>query len=100
MNPMLHLTMKTAFLLTVASTKHISEIHALDMDPEHLRFNKTDSSVSQDSIRFSGKESNVCVCKALCIFFLLFCSPCLFVHTCKYLRVARKISFVLIVLYS
>ena len=40
---LLHLTEKTAFLLTMAT---VSEIHALAMDTEHLRFDKTDGSVS------------------------------------------------------
>ena len=38
--------MKTAFLLMIATGKLVSEIHALAMDTEHLRFDKTDSSVS------------------------------------------------------
>ena len=43
---LLHLTMKTVFLLTMAAAKRVSEIHALAMDTEHLRFDKTDGSVS------------------------------------------------------
>ena len=38
--------MKTAFLLMMATAKRVSEIHALAMDTEHLRFDKTDGSVS------------------------------------------------------
>ena len=38
--------MKTAFLLTLATAKRVSENHALAMDHEHLRFNKSDGSVS------------------------------------------------------
>ena len=38
--------MKTAFLLMMATAKQVSEIHALAMDIEHLRFYKTDCSVS------------------------------------------------------
>ena len=38
--------MKTAFLLTVASAKGVSEIHALAMDSEHLRFSQKGGSVS------------------------------------------------------
>ena len=43
---LLHPTVKTAFLLTVATAKRVIEIHAWAMDSEHLRFNKTDGSVS------------------------------------------------------
>ena len=43
---LLHLTMKTAFLLAMATAKRVSEIHALAMDSEHLRFNKLYGSVS------------------------------------------------------
>ena len=37
---------KTVFLLALAMTKRCSEIHALAMDLNHLRFNKSDGSVS------------------------------------------------------
>ena len=43
---LLHLTVKTVFLLTMATAKPVSEIHALAMDTEHLRSDKTDGSVS------------------------------------------------------
>lgn len=43
---MLHLTQKTVFLLTLATAGRISEIHAFSVDPEHLRFNQSDDSVS------------------------------------------------------
>ncbi|MCG8069891.1 MAG: hypothetical protein JAY84_18765 [Candidatus Thiodiazotropha taylori] len=43
---LLHLTQKTVFLLTLATAGRVSEIHALAMDPEHLRFNESDGSVS------------------------------------------------------
>ena len=43
---MLHLTMETAFLLTMAAAKRVSEIQALAMYPEHLRMNKSDGSAS------------------------------------------------------
>ena len=42
----LHATIKTAFLLALATAKMCSEIHALAMDSQHLRFNQTDGSVS------------------------------------------------------
>ena len=36
---------KTAFLLALATAKRCSEIHALAMDANHLRFNQSDGSV-------------------------------------------------------
>lgn len=42
----LHVTMKTVFLLSLATAKRTSEIHAFASDSEHLRFNKVDGSVS------------------------------------------------------
>ena len=42
----LHVTLKTAFLLALATAKRCSEIHALAMDSHHLRFNQSDGSVS------------------------------------------------------
>ena len=42
----LHVTLKTAFLLALATAKRCSEIHALAMDSNHLRFNQSDGSVS------------------------------------------------------
>ena len=41
-----HITIKTAFLLALATAKRCSEIHALAMDSQHLRFNQSDGSVS------------------------------------------------------
>ena len=38
--------LKTAFLLALATAKRCSEIHALAMDSNHLRFNQSDGSVS------------------------------------------------------
>ena len=40
------LTWKTVFLLTLASAKRRSEIHALSVEDGHLRFNDADGSVS------------------------------------------------------
>ena len=40
------LTWKTVFLLTLASAKRRSEIHALSIEEGHLRFNASDGSVS------------------------------------------------------
>ena len=42
----LHVTIKTAFLLALATAKRCSEIHALTMNENHLRFNLSDGSVS------------------------------------------------------
>ena len=42
----LHVTIKTAFLLALATAKRCSKIHALAMDENHLRFNQSDGSVS------------------------------------------------------
>ena len=42
----LHVTIKTAFLLALATAKRCSEIHAMAMDANHLRFNPSDGSVS------------------------------------------------------
>ena len=42
----LHITIKTAILLALATAKRCSEIHALAVDPNHLRFNQSDCSVS------------------------------------------------------
>lgn len=41
-----HLTLKTVFLLAMATARRVSEIHAFSMDSEHLRFNQSDGSVS------------------------------------------------------
>ena len=41
-----HVTIKTAFLLALATAKRCSEIHALAMDSQHLRFNQSDGSAS------------------------------------------------------
>ena len=42
----LHVTIKTAFLLALATAKRCSELHALAVDANHLRFNQSDGSVS------------------------------------------------------
>ena len=41
-----HVTIKTPFLLALATAKRCSEIHALAMDANHLRFNQSDGLVS------------------------------------------------------
>ena len=40
----LHVTIKTAFLLALATAERCNEIHALAMDANHLRFNQSDGS--------------------------------------------------------
>ena len=42
----LYVTIKAAFLLALATAKRCSEIHALAMDANHLRFNQSNGSVS------------------------------------------------------
>ena len=42
----LHVTIKMAFLLALATAKRCSKIHALVMDENHLKFNQSDGSVS------------------------------------------------------
>ena len=41
-----HDTIKTTFLVALATAKRCSEIHALAMDANHLRLNQSDGSVS------------------------------------------------------
>ena len=41
-----YLTLKTVFLLAMAMARWVIEIHALSIDPGHLRFNQSDSSFS------------------------------------------------------
>ena len=57
-----HVTIKTAFLLALATAKRCSEIHALAMDSQHLRFNQSDGSVSLilKSVFFSKKPASFC----------------------------------------
>ena len=43
---LLNLSRKTVFLLAMATARRISEIHAFSVGSEHLRFNKSDGSVS------------------------------------------------------
>ena len=43
---MLHLTLKTVLLLAMATARRVSEIHAVAVDSEHLRFSKLDGSLS------------------------------------------------------
>ena len=42
----LHVTIKIAFLLALATAKRCSKIHALAIDANHLKFNHSDGSVS------------------------------------------------------
>ena len=43
---LLNLTRKTVSLLAMATASRVSEIHAFSVDSEHLRFNKSNGSVS------------------------------------------------------
>ena len=43
---LIHLSMKTAFLLTMATARRVSEIHAFSIDKELLRFSSVDGSVT------------------------------------------------------
>ena len=43
---LIHLSMKTAFLLTMATARRVSEIHAFSIDKEHLRFSSVDGSLT------------------------------------------------------
>ncbi|MCG7878355.1 MAG: site-specific integrase [Candidatus Thiodiazotropha taylori] len=43
---LIHLSMKTAFLLTMATARRVSEVHAFAMDKEHLRFSSVDGSLT------------------------------------------------------
>ena len=42
----LHVALKTAFRLALATAKRSSEIHALALDSNYLRFSQSDGSVS------------------------------------------------------
>ncbi len=43
---LLNLSIKTAFLLSMASARRVSEIHALSVEEGHIRFNQNDGSVT------------------------------------------------------
>lgn len=43
---LMFLSMKTAFLLSMASAKRVSEVHAFSMDKQHLRFSSIDGSLT------------------------------------------------------
>ena len=53
----LHVTIKTAFQLALATAKRCSEIRALAMDANHLRFNQSDGSVINSSKWFLSEKS-------------------------------------------
>ena len=42
---LLHLSMKTAFLLTMATARRVSEVHTFAIDKEHFRFSNIDGSL-------------------------------------------------------
>ena len=60
----LHVTIKTAFLLALATAKICSEIHALAMDANHLRFNQSDGISFIDSTKwvFGKKDQLPSIC--------------------------------------
>ena len=41
-----YLSVKTVFLVTLATARRVSEVHALPMDSDHLRFSNLDGGVS------------------------------------------------------
>ena len=58
-----HLTLKTVFLLALATARRVSEIHAFSMDSGHLRFNQSDGSVSlRTQTGFLAKNQLPSVC--------------------------------------
>ena len=58
-----HLTLKTVFLLAMATARRVSEIHAFSMDSGHLRFNQSDGSVSlRTQPGFLAKNQVLSVC--------------------------------------
>ena len=40
-----HLSVKTVFLVTMATARKVSEVHAFSIDPDHLRFSNMDGSL-------------------------------------------------------
>ena len=40
-----HLSVKTVFLVTMATARRVSEVHAFSIDPDHLRFSNMDGSL-------------------------------------------------------
>ena len=55
---------KTAFLLALATAKRCSEIHALAMDSNHLRFNQSGGSVSlivQTGFLAKNQRPSICL---------------------------------------
>ena len=60
-----HLSVKTVFLVTLATARRVSEVHAFSIDSDHLRFSNLDGSliltlVLRDPYR-SGFAMHVCV---------------------------------------
>ena len=59
-----YLTLKTVFLLALATARRVSEIHALSMDSGYLRFNQSDGSVflrTQPGFLAKNKLPSVCL---------------------------------------
>ena len=57
-----YVTIKTAFLLALATAKRCSEIQALAMDVDHLRFNQSDGSVLIVQTGFLAKNQLLSIC--------------------------------------
>ena len=54
---LLHLSMKTAFLLTMATARRVNEVHAFAIDKEHFRFSNIDGSlIIRTQVGFHAKN--------------------------------------------
>ena len=54
---MLHLSIKTAFLITIATARRVSEVHAFSIDKDYLRFGNLDGSLTlRNKIGFLAKN--------------------------------------------
>ena len=54
---LLHLSMKTAFLITMATARRVSEVHAFSIDKDHFRFSNLDGSLTlRTKIGFLAKN--------------------------------------------
>ena len=53
-----YLSVKTVFLVTLATARRVSEVHALSIDSDHLRFSNLDGSLNtKDTSGIFGQES-------------------------------------------
>ena len=54
---LLHLSMKTTFLITMATARRVSEVHAFSIDKDHFRFSNLDGSLTlRTKIGFLAKN--------------------------------------------